>query len=120
MREPQRLSFGPFWLDLHDERLWCDREVVRLSPKSFAVLACLVTPAGQLVTKDALLARVWSETVVSEDVLTVAIRQLRRVLGDRVRTPRFIETVHGRGYRFIAPVSARASSEGAAMPEVPR
>ena len=63
------------------------------------------------MTKDALLAAVWPETVVSESVLTVAIRQLRRVLGDQARTPRFIETVHGRGYRFIAPVSAPASPE---------
>ena len=46
---------------------------------------------------------------MQEDVITVAIRQLRQILGDRARTPRFIETVHGRGYRFIAPVM-RATS----------
>jgi DNA-binding winged helix-turn-helix (wHTH) protein/predicted ATPase len=96
--------FGPFQLDLRDERLWCGPEVVRLPPKAFAVLACLVTHASRLVTKDALLAAVWPDTVVGEDVLTVAIRQLRRVLGDQTRPPQVIETVHGRGYRFIAPV----------------
>jgi predicted ATPase len=68
-----------------------------------------VTQAGQLVTKDALLAAVWPEAMVSEAVLTVAVRQLRHVLGDQARTPRFIETVHGRGYRFIAPLSAAVS-----------
>ncbi len=120
MQAPQRLAFGSFYLDLRDERLWGGPEVVRLPPKCFAVLRCLVAQAGRLVTKDALLATVWPETVVSEDVLTVAIRQLRRVLGDRVRTPRFIKTVHGRGYRFIAPVSALASSEGSTPMGPPR
>jgi DNA-binding winged helix-turn-helix (wHTH) protein/tetratricopeptide (TPR) repeat protein len=109
MPAPQHLVFGSFQLDLRDERLWCGPEVVRLPPKPFAVLACLVTQAGQLVTKDALLAAVWPDTVVSEDVLTATMRQLRRVLGDQSRPPQFIETVHGRGYRFIAPVQAPAS-----------
>jgi DNA-binding winged helix-turn-helix (wHTH) protein len=120
MREPQRLAFGPFGLDLHDERLWCGHEVLRLPPKAFAVLACLVTQAGRLVTKDALLAAVWPETIRSEDVLTAAIRQLRRVLDDQVRTPRFIETVHGRGYRFMASVSTLVASEDAGRREAPR
>jgi predicted ATPase len=69
------------------------------------LLCCLVTQAGQLVTKEALLEAVWPETAVSEAVVTVALRTLRQVLGDQARTPRFIETVHGRGYRFIAPVN---------------
>src|SRR5215813_5736938 len=111
MQEPQGLVFGPFRLDLHDERLWCGHEATALSPKTFAVLRCLVTQAGQLVTKDALLEAVWPDTVVSESILTVAIRTLRRVLGDQAHTPRFIETVHGRGYRFIAPVSATIPAE---------
>ena len=115
MQKPQCLVFGPFQLDRRDERLWCGDEALPLSSKTFAVLYCLVLQAGQLVTKDALLAAVWPETVVSESVVTVAIRQLRRVLDDQARTPRFIETVHGRGYRFIAPLSAPTSSGG---PEV--
>jgi predicted ATPase/DNA-binding winged helix-turn-helix (wHTH) protein len=109
MQASHGFVFDEFQLDLHDERLWRGHEVLHLHPKTFAVLCCLVTQAGQLVTKDALLAAVWPETMVSESVLTVAVRQLRRVLGDRARTSRFIETVHGRGYRFIAPLSAPAS-----------
>ena len=112
MPAPQRLVFGSFQLDLRDERLWCGPEVVRLPPKPFAVLACLVTQAGQLVTKEALLETIWPATVVSESSLMVAIRTLRRVLGDQARTPRFIETVHGRGYRFVAPVSILAAPGG--------
>src|SRR5438094_7202207 len=111
MQEPQGLVFGPFRLDLRDERLWRGPEGTPLSPKTFAVLCCLVQQAGQLVTKDALLEAVWPETVVSDSVLQVAIRQLRQVLGDQARTPRFIETVYGRGYRFIAPIHAPVSPD---------
>lgn len=124
--QKQRLQSAPcvvfdaFRLDRRDERLWRGHEAIPLHQKTFAVLCCLVTQADQLVTKDALLAAVWPETVVSEAVLTVAVRQLRRVLGDQAHTPRFIETVHGRGYRFIAPVSALASSEGPTLLGVPR
>jgi DNA-binding winged helix-turn-helix (wHTH) protein/predicted ATPase len=117
MPEPQRFVFGAFQLDLRDERLWCGPEVVHLPPKPFAVLACLVTRAGQLVTKDALLAAVWPDTVVSEDVITGAMRQLRQVLGDQTRAPRFIETVHGRGYRFLAPVSSTMPPERSVLLE---
>src|SRR5215831_14559660 len=105
MEEPQCLVFGPFRLDRRDERLWRGHEAIPLPAKTFAVLCCLVTQAGQLVTKDALLEAVWPEMVVGEAVVTVAMRALRQVLGDQARTPRFIETVHGRGYRFIAPIS---------------
>ena len=110
MQEQGRVIFEPFCLDLGDERLWRGQEAIRLSHKAFGVLCCLVARAGQLVTKEDLFAEVWPETVISESVLTVAIRQLRQVLGDQARAPRFIETVHRRGYRFIAPVSS---------PEVP-
>ena len=105
------VMFDTSRLDRRDERLWRNQEVVPLPPKTFAVLCCLVKQAGQLVAKDALLEAVWPETVVSESVLQVAVRQLRQVLVDQVRTPRFIETVHGRGYRFIAPVRTLVSPD---------
>src|SRR5206468_3414950 len=58
--------------------------------------------AGQLVSKEALLNAVWPQTYVSDVVLMVCIRELRRALGDDAKQPRYIETVHRRGYRFIA------------------
>jgi predicted ATPase/DNA-binding winged helix-turn-helix (wHTH) protein len=116
------LVFGSFRLDLRDERLWRGQETISLKAKTFAVLRCLVRNAGQLMTKDALFAAVWPATVVSESVLTVAIRQLRLALGDDARTPHYIETVHGRGYRFIAPVTpavgARARTQAPAVAPV--
>src|SRR5262249_45900903 len=102
MQEPPSLVFGPYRFDVRDALLWRGPEPLPLAAKPLAVLVCLVTQAGQLVTKDALLAAVWLDTIVREEVLTVTVRTLRRVLGDAARTPRFIETVHGWGYRFIA------------------
>ena len=110
MQEQAGFVFGPFRLDVRDERLWRGQDVLPMRHKTLGVLHALVAQAGQLLTKDALLAAVWPETMVSESVLTVAIRELRRVLGDQARRPQFIETVHGRGYRFIAPVTVAAPS----------
>jgi DNA-binding response OmpR family regulator len=62
MQEQQELVVGPFRLDLRDERLWRGHEAIPLPPKTFAVLCCLVTQGGQLVTKDALFEAVWPET----------------------------------------------------------
>jgi DNA-binding winged helix-turn-helix (wHTH) protein len=56
------------------------------------------------VTQETLCDTVWAETIVGDSVLTVGIRELRRVLGDDPKRPRYIETVHRRGYRFVAPV----------------
>ena len=91
----------PLWLDLANERLWCGDQARTLRPKTFALLRYLVAHAGQLLTKAALLEALWPATMVSEVVLAVRIRELRRVLDDNARAPRFIETVHRRGYRFI-------------------
>src|SRR5262249_60493265 len=112
MQEPQCLVFGQFRLDLRDERLWRGPEAIPLPPKIFAVLRCLVTQAGRLVTKDALLEAVWSETVVSEAVVTGAMRTLRRVLGDEGRTPQVIGAGPGRGYRVITPGRALVAPGG--------
>src|SRR5687767_13311982 len=111
MGKPGCFEFEPFRLDALDERLWEDQRHVRLGHKAFAALQLLVSRPGELVTKEYLLATVWSGTTVCEAVLTTAMRELRRALGDAARAPRFIETVHGRGYRFIAPV-ARTPENG--------
>ena len=97
--------FGPFRLDPATTCLWQEDQLVPLPPKPLAVLAYLVTHAGQVVTKDALLEAVWPETAVSEGVLKTCMGQIRRVLGETARTPRYITTVHRRGYRFLAPVT---------------
>jgi DNA-binding winged helix-turn-helix (wHTH) protein/predicted ATPase len=105
MRAQRILIFEPCCLDVGNARLWRGPEATHLTRKAFAVLHYLVEHARQLVTKDELLEVVWSETHVSEAALAVCIREIRQALGDHPRTPRFIETVHGRGYRFLATVT---------------
>lgn len=92
---------SPLSLDLTNECLRCEGQAIPLRPKTFAVLQCLRAHVGQLVSKDLLLDTVWPETTVSEAVLAVCVRELRRALRDDSRAPQFIETVHRRGYRFI-------------------
>src|SRR5262245_50533533 len=104
-QELRVLSFEPFRLDARNAQLWRGAEVIRLTGKALAVLCYLVEHGGQLVTKDELFTAVWPGVVVSDSALVACISELRRALGDTRKTPQFIETVHGRGYRFIAPVS---------------
>jgi DNA-binding winged helix-turn-helix (wHTH) protein/predicted ATPase len=99
-------SFGPFRLEPSTASLWRGEELISLSPKPLAVLTCLITQAGQVVTKDTLLEAGWPKTAVTEGVLKTCIAQIRQVLGETGKTPRYIATVHRRGYRFIAPVAA--------------
>lgn len=103
------VSFGPFALDMENEQLWHDTRLIALKPKTFAVLRYLVQRAGQLVTKDDLLATLWPATYVSEAALTVCIGELRKALGERAKAPQYIATVHRRGYRFIAPLQTPAA-----------
>ena len=104
--------FAPFRLDPANARLWCGAQALTLTPKAFAVLHHLVEHADQLVTKEALLDAVWPDNMVSEAVLKVCIGEIRKVLGDVAKAPQFIATVYRRGYRFIAPVTVTAPSEG--------
>ena len=97
-------SFPPFRLDSKNEQLWRENEEVRLRRKTFAVLRHLAEHPGELVTKAALLDAIWPDVSVSDSMPAHSVRELRKVLGDTAHTPRFIETVQGRGYRFIADV----------------
>lgn len=77
---------------------------VDLEPKLMDLLVCLAESAGEVVTKEALLDRVWQVEHVSDGTLSHAIAELRRVLGDDARRPSYIETIRKRGYRMVAPV----------------
>jgi DNA-binding winged helix-turn-helix (wHTH) protein/predicted ATPase len=113
----KRIVFDPFSLDLANECLWKGSHAIKLRPKAFAVLGYLLDHPGQLVTKEELLNAVWSGTFVGEAVLKVAIRQIRESLGDDSTSPRFIETAHRRGYRFIGSVAESGTApENAAEP----
>jgi TolB-like protein/Tfp pilus assembly protein PilF len=98
----QAVSFGPFRFETPSGRLWSGEQEVRVTPKAAAVLSALLARAGEPVSKEALFALVWPNIVVSDDALTSCIQELRRALADDPKEPRFIETRHRRGYRFVA------------------
>jgi DNA-binding winged helix-turn-helix (wHTH) protein/predicted ATPase len=79
---------------------------VRVTPKSLAVLRVLLEEAGKIVTREELFRVVWRDTAVSEAALTTCIQELRRALADDARQPKYIETVHRRGFRFLAGAAA--------------
>jgi serine/threonine-protein kinase len=95
---------------------------VQLMPKAIETLVHLVLNAGQTVTKDQLLRTVWPDTVVEENNLTQNISALRRALGEKLGEHRFIVTIPGRGYRFVAPVTpvSRAAEVGPVPADSPR
>src|SRR5262245_57108763 len=98
------ITFGHFRLDIANQCLWRGGPMVSLTPKAFAVLRCLIERSGQLVSKDELLDSVWPDAAVSDASLKVCVREIRRALGDPAAAPRYIATVHRRGYRFIGHV----------------
>lgn len=104
-------------LDLRDERLSVSGTPVRLGGRALTLLRVLMERPQTLLTKDELFARVWPGLTLSEAVLTTAVKELRQAIGDKARQPRFIETAHGRGYRFLLPV--KRSDEVEAPPEAP-
>jgi adenylate cyclase len=97
--------FNSFHLDVANASLRRGKQPIVLAPKAFNVLRHLVEHAGQLVTKDDHWRAAWPEVSVTDAALTVCVSELRKALGDDSRTPRYIETVHRLGYRFIAPVA---------------
>ena len=105
MRPVSTLHFGSFHLEGTDDGLWRGAQRCKLKAKAGAVLRYLVEHPGRLVRKTDLLAAVWPDVYVSDWVLTTCIREIRHVLGDVAKTPRYIATVHRQGYRFIAPVT---------------
>ncbi len=112
MPSNQHIIFGAFRLDLVNECLWRESQAIALAPKEFAVLLYLVRNPGRLVTKEELIEAVWPETMVSDGVLKVSIRKLRVALDDNPKSPRFIETAHRRGYRFIGQIAEEGEREG--------
>jgi len=115
-------------LDLDAERLWRDGEAVHLRPKSWDVLRLLVEQSGRLVTKRQLIDAVWPGIAVTEGTLNKSIGELRLALADDTRSPRFIETVARRGFRWIggdlvtlsSPAPIATSSPSVRPPSWPR
>src|SRR5215831_17789946 len=104
-RQPLHLlEFGRFRLDRTERLLFQDGTPVPLSPRLFDTLSILVENSGHVVEKDDLMQKVWADVAVEENNLAQNISALRRILGDTLPDPKFIETIPKRGYRFVAPV----------------
>jgi len=110
--------FGPFALDESAYELRRGEEAIPLEPKSFDLLVHLVRRRGRVATKAELLDVLWGGEHVTEAVLSTQVAKLRGALGDDPRRPRILQTVHGRGYRFIAAVeTAEAGDATGERPE---
>ncbi|MGA2126845.1 MAG: winged helix-turn-helix domain-containing protein, partial [Xanthobacteraceae bacterium] len=112
------ISFGPFRL-LEEQRLLLEGDKpVRLGSRAFDILAALVERAGEVVAKTELMARAWPQTFVEEANLKIQVSALRRALGDGQGGRRYIVTVPGRGYNFVAPLRLGEPSRTPLLPTI--
>ena len=113
------ISFGPYRLLASQRLLLEGDQPVRLGSRAFDILAALVERAGEVVGKEELIARAWPKTYVEEANLKIQVSALRRALGDGQDGNRYVITVPGRGYNFVAPVRTETPSPGHAAPNQP-
>ena len=104
-------SFAEFEVDAAKRLLLKDGQPVALNPKTFDLLLTLIENRGEVVHKNDLLDKVWENQFVEENNLTVHISALRKVLGERKNEHRFLVTVPGKGYKFVAELNEESSGE---------
>ena len=117
------ISFGPFRLDANERLLTKDGAVVELGARTLDTLIALVSCPNEIISKRDLMARVWPDVTVEEGSLRFHIASLRKALGDGKQGARYITTLAGRGYCFVAPIersSDRNSARAAAAGNFPR
>ena len=110
-------AFGSFEADTERFELKLDGAPLPIQRKTFDLLVYLLRKRGDIATREQLVADVWDGIVVSETALNQAVMMLRKLLRDDGKTPRMVQTVRGRGYRFIAEVEERARANGDAPPD---
>jgi TolB-like protein len=104
--KPKLFRFDAFELNVASRELRLGETHLSLQPQPFKVLALLVSKSGQIVTREEIRRQVWNTGIFVDfdRGLNFCVRQIRRILGEDAKSPRFIETVHRNGYRFIAQV----------------
>ena len=105
--QPTVHAFGDFELDESLLELRRDGARVPLEPKPLRLLLYLLHNRERVVPRDELFDHVWPDVIVGESAVSTALREVRRALGDEGRMPHLVETLRGRGYRFIASVEER-------------
>lgn len=109
-----------FHLNLHTQELFRERqERIQLTRQQWNLLQVFISSNGALISRDALIAKVWGGKAVTDDAISRAIKSLREALGDK-GSQSFIATVHGRGYRFVAEISYFAIEDKAATTLISR
>ena len=98
-------------VNISQNSLQRDGKTYTLQPKVLELLVLLCEAQGETVSKDALIAALWPDTVVGPDSLANSMARLRKALGDDAKAPRFIQTVQRKGYRWLQPVEPINSSE---------
>jgi DNA-binding winged helix-turn-helix (wHTH) protein/tetratricopeptide (TPR) repeat protein len=118
--QPGVFRFGSFELDGRSGELRKNAELVKLSPQPVKLLALLAQHSGEVVTRDEIRRQLWAEgTFVDFDQgLNFCIRQIREALGDEATSPRYVETLPRRGYRFLMPVESPAAAARLAVPRL--
>jgi predicted ATPase/DNA-binding winged helix-turn-helix (wHTH) protein len=123
MTEPQAttsgepaISFGPYRLVAAQRLLLEGDKPVRLGSRAFDILTALIERAGEVVGKEELIARAWPATYVEEANLKIQVSALRRALGDGQGDNRYVATVIGRGYNFVAPIRNEEPSRASSSP----
>jgi TolB-like protein/DNA-binding winged helix-turn-helix (wHTH) protein/Tfp pilus assembly protein PilF len=114
LADPHRiLCFGSFEVDIVSGELRRQGRKIRLQDQPFRLLVLLLERAGEVVTREDVREKLWpADTYVDFDhSLNTAVRKLREALGDSAETPRYVETLARRGYRFIAPVAERPTAQ---------
>ncbi|MBK9162506.1 MAG: winged helix-turn-helix domain-containing protein [Acidobacteria bacterium] len=112
-------KFGNFEFDPSESSLLESGRTVSITPKALRLLAILTENPGHVLDKSYLLDQIWEDSYVEEGNLTYNIRQLRKILGDEVKNPRYIETVPKRGYRFVGSVERIEQSNGVVPTPLP-
>ena len=97
---PATYRFGVFRLDTGAYQLTKNDQALDVPPKVIDLLALLISQRAALVTKDAILARLWPDVAVTDNAITQVVSELRQALGDDSASPRFVQNEPRRGYRF--------------------
>jgi Tol biopolymer transport system component/DNA-binding winged helix-turn-helix (wHTH) protein len=105
---------GPWLVQVELNRLSRNGQTVHLEPKVMRVLVRLAESPGVVINKEELIRSVWSDTFVTDDVLTRSISELRKAFEDDPRQPKFIETIPRSGYRLVIPIRNFGSEPGVA------
>jgi eukaryotic-like serine/threonine-protein kinase len=109
-------EFDGFRADPVRRRLSRGGEAVSLTPKAFSILIALLERRGQVVPKEDLIQQIWPDTFVTEANLTQNISSLRKALGERANDPRYVVTIPGQGYSFVADVMELPRTATSEMP----